>query len=95
MPTTGQRPATATSTAAARIHVRRWLLRLPRRGAAWLAAAALLVLLGAAAIVRWDIAARREAFAVDARIAHRLLSQRAAQLDAVLATLVPAAGSCL
>ncbi len=63
-------------------------MQLPRRSVAWLAVAALLVLLGAAAIVRWDIAARREAFAVDARIAHRLLSQRAAQLDAVLATLV-------
>ncbi len=88
MPTTGHGPSTATSTAPAPIHRRRWLHQLPRRGAAWLAAATLLVLLGAAAIVRWDIAARREAFAVDARIAHRLLSQRAAQLDAVLATLV-------
>lgn len=48
----------------------------------------LAMLLGATALVRWDIAARREAFAVDARIAHRLLSQRAAQLDAVLATLM-------
>lgn len=48
----------------------------------------LVMLLGATALVRWDIAARREAFAVDARIAHRLLSQRAAQLDAVLATLM-------
>lgn len=47
----------------------------------------LVMLLGATALVRWDIAARREAFAVDARIGHRLLSQRAAQLDAVLATL--------
>ena len=48
----------------------------------------LVMLLGATALVRWDIAARREAFAVDARIAHRMLSQRAAQLDAVLATLM-------
>jgi signal transduction histidine kinase len=60
---------------------------LPRRDAAWLAAGTALCLLGAAALVRWDIAVRREAFATDARIAHRLLSQRAAQLDAVLATL--------
>ena len=60
---------------------------LPRRNLLTLAAATLLALLGATAIVRWDIATRREAFAVDARIAHRLLSQRAAQLDAVLATL--------
>ena len=45
---------------------------------------------GAAALVlvRWDIAQRREAFQADARTAHRLLSQRAAQHDAVLATLV-------
>jgi signal transduction histidine kinase len=60
---------------------------MPRRRMAWLATATLLVLLGAAVVVRWDIAVRREAFAVDARIAHRVLSQRAAQLDAVLATL--------
>ncbi|MBY0439954.1 MAG: hypothetical protein K2W80_17355, partial [Burkholderiales bacterium] len=58
-----------------------------RRHALLLAAAALLLLLGATAIVRWDIAARREAFSADARMAHRLLSQSAAQLDAVLATL--------
>ncbi|MBU2287419.1 MAG: hypothetical protein KKC85_13390, partial [Gammaproteobacteria bacterium] len=48
----------------------------------------LLILLGGIAIVRWDIATRREAFSVDARISHRLLSQQAAQLDAVLAMLV-------
>lgn len=39
-------------------------------------------------VVRADIAARREAFQADARTAHRLLSQRAAQHDAILATLV-------
>ncbi len=39
-------------------------------------------------MVRADIAARREAFQSDARTAHRLLSQRAAQHDAILATLV-------
>jgi len=85
MPTTGPWPATATTAAPTR--QRRWLYPVPRRGVAWLAAASLLALSGAAAIVRWDIADRREAFAVDARIAHRLLSQRAAELDAVLATL--------
>jgi signal transduction histidine kinase len=58
-----------------------------RRHAPFLAAAAAVLLLGATAIVRWDIAARREAFSADARMAHRLLSQSAAQLDAVLATL--------
>ena len=87
MSTTGPGPATATIAADAPTRPRRGLHPVRRRGAPWLAAATLLVLLGAAAIVRWDIAARREAFAVDARIAHRLLSQRAAQLDAVLATL--------
>jgi signal transduction histidine kinase len=87
MPKTGPWPATATTTAPAPTPRRRWLHDVPRRGVAWLAAATLVALLGATAIVRWDIATRREAFAVDARIAHRLLSQRAAQLDAVLATL--------
>ena len=38
--------------------------------------------------VRLDIAARRDAFQVDARTAHRLLGQRAAQHEAILATLV-------
>lgn len=50
----------------------------------WLLATAGLGLL----IVRFDIAARREAFQAEARTAHRLLSQRAAQHDAILATLV-------
>jgi signal transduction histidine kinase len=54
----------------------------------WRAAGLLLALLGAVLLVRLDVALRREAFAVDARVAHRLLSQHAAQLDAVLATLV-------
>lgn len=62
-------------------------MRRRARSLIWSAAVLLVMLLGATGIVRWDIAARREAFAVDARIAHRLLSQRAAQLDAVLATL--------
>ncbi len=88
MPSTGSWPATTASNAAALLKWRQWLQRMPRRSVAKLAAAVFLVLLGATAIVRWDIAVRREAFAVDARIAHRLLSQRAAQLDAVLATLV-------
>ena len=59
----------------------------PGRGVVWVMGGLLLLMLGAAAIVRWDISMRREAFAADARIAHRLLSQRAAQLEAVLATL--------
>lgn len=50
----------------------------------WIVATAL----AGAALVRWDIALRREAFQVEARTAHRLLSQRAAELEATLATLV-------
>lgn len=85
MPTSGHWPVTAAS--AVPLPLRRWLRYVPRRSGVTLAAATLLTVLGATAIVRWDIATRRDAFAVDARIAHRLLSQRAAQLDAVLATL--------
>jgi signal transduction histidine kinase len=55
----------------------RWLL-------AWLIAS---VAIGAI-VVRVDIAQRREDFQSEARTAHRLLSQRAAQHDAILATLV-------
>lgn len=55
----------------------KWLL-------GWLA----VTLLGAMAAIRWDIAQRREAFEADARVAHRLLSQRAAQHEAILGTLV-------
>jgi signal transduction histidine kinase len=57
------------------------------RRALWGLAWALLVLALGALLVRWDIAQRRESFAADARAAHRLLSQRAAQLDATLAAL--------
>ncbi len=66
-----------------------WLVQRTR-GAPVLAllAALLVALLGAVAIVRADIAQRREAFAADARTVHRLLSQRASQLDAVMSTLV-------
>jgi signal transduction histidine kinase len=60
----------------------RWRDRVP-----WWLAWAVLVLAGGAAMVRWDIAQRREAFATDARIVHRLLSQRAAGIEAVLGTL--------
>ena len=55
----------------------RWLL-------VWLVASTALGLL----VVRFDIAERREVFQGKARAAHRLLSQRAAQHDAILATLV-------
>jgi hypothetical protein len=43
--------------------------------------------LAGTALVRWDIAQRRDDFQAQARTAHRLLSQRAAELDAILATL--------
>ena len=55
--------------------------------ASWTLAWVLLMGAGGAWLVRWDITQRREAFAADARAAHRLLSQRAAQLDATLAAL--------
>lgn len=60
------------------------LLRTP---APRLLLACLLVLLGCVQLARLELAQLREAFEVDARISHRLLSQRAVQLDAVLATL--------
>ena len=85
MPTIWRRFFAATTTVP--VYSRRRVPHQPGRGVATLVVAAIVALLGAAAIVRWDIATRREAFAVDARIAHRLLSQRAAQLDAILATL--------
>ena len=60
-------------------------VRMARTGLlVWL----LLNLAAAALLVRWDIAQRREAFLTDARIAHRLLSQRAAQHEAILHSLV-------
>jgi signal transduction histidine kinase len=55
--------------------------------ARWVLAGAIVALAGATVLVRADIAQRRDAFQAEARIAHRLLSQRAAELDAVLATL--------
>ena len=51
--------------------------------AAWLALAAI----GVVWLARTELANLRESFEVDARIMHRLLSQRASQHDAVLATL--------
>lgn len=52
----------------------------------WIAAG-LVAVGGAAAIARADLGHQREAFETDARIAHRLLSQRVVQHDAILATL--------
>lgn len=53
----------------------------------WFFAWAGLVLAGAVLIVRIDIAQRRELFQSNALTAHRQLSQRAVQHDAILATL--------
>lgn len=53
----------------------------------WWVGWVLVVTTGVLAIVRLDIAQRRDTFQAEARIAHRLLSQRAAQHDAILATL--------
>lgn len=58
-----------------------------QRPGVWILAWAALTLAGAMAIVRFDIAQRRESFLGDARIAHRLLSQRAVQHEAILITL--------
>ncbi|MCC2674039.1 MAG: periplasmic sensor signal transduction histidine kinase [Ramlibacter sp.] len=60
--------------------------------ALWLA----LTAAGGVALARMELARIQEAFETDARIAHRLLSQRVVQHDAVLATLAllqPAGGS--
>ena len=59
----------------------------PGRRLPWIALWLLAAAAGALLIARADIAARRAAFDTDARIAHRLLSQRAVQHDTILATL--------
>ncbi|MEP6972443.1 MAG: histidine kinase dimerization/phospho-acceptor domain-containing protein, partial [Betaproteobacteria bacterium] len=61
--------------------------KMPLARLKWPIGWALLVATGVLAIVRLDIAQRRDTFQAEARIAHRLLSQRAAQHDAILATL--------
>ena len=55
--------------------------------AAWLAGWIVASLLGASLLARAELGQLREAFETDARIAHRLLSQRVVQHDAVLSTL--------
>jgi len=72
-------------------------LRL-RRWFPWLCLWLVLAAAGAVVIARQALQRQQDAFETDARIAHRLLSQRAAQHDAILATLallqpgVPGAG---
>jgi signal transduction histidine kinase len=58
-----------------------------RRHAWWIVAWAVLTAAGGVALAQWELARQRDAFETDARIAHRLLSQRAVQHEAVLATL--------
>ena len=58
-----------------------------RRKAPWLAAWLAITVLGGIVLGRLELEALRDAFETDARIAHRLLSQRVVQHDAVLATL--------
>lgn len=61
---------------------------MPLTRTRWLVAAWLLAsVVAALSLARWELGRLRAAFETDARIAHRLLSQRAAQHDAVLATL--------
>src|SRR4051812_1340420 len=70
-------------------------MRLPRRSRAPLALWIALASVGCAVLVQLDLARLRDAFDTDSRIAHRLLSQRAVQHDAILATLAmlqPAGG---
>lgn len=57
------------------------------RASLWIAAWLALAVAGALLLIRQELASLREDFDVQARIAHRLLSQRAAQHDAILATL--------
>ena len=58
-----------------------------RHSLPWIAAWLGLAIISAVWIARNELVNLRESFEVDARIMHRLLSQRASQHDAVLATL--------
>lgn len=62
------------------------LKRLPMR-LPWIALALALAVTGSVVIGQRALTQMREAFETDARIMHRLLSQRASQHDAILATL--------
>jgi hypothetical protein len=57
----------------------------PNRG--WVLAWVVITLAGAAALGRLELTGLREGFDTNARIMHRLLSQRVVQQDAILATL--------
>lgn len=66
---------------------RRWWIAGLRTALAWLTGGVALAALGIVLIAQAERTRLRDAFETDARIAHRLLSQRAVELDAVLATL--------
>lgn len=61
--------------------------KLLSRHGLWFAVWLALTAAGGMALVRSELSRQHEAFETDARIAHRLLSQRVVQHDAVLATL--------
>ncbi|SFB91241.1 His Kinase A (phospho-acceptor) domain-containing protein [Polaromonas sp. OV174] len=63
------------------------MLQALRRHWPWILAWCVLTLLGGLALARHEMNRLREDFETDARIAHRLLSQRVVQQDAVMATL--------
>jgi signal transduction histidine kinase len=63
------------------------MLSFPKRLMPWLSAWLAITLASAFILARVELEVLREAFETDARIAHRLLSQRVVQHDAVLATL--------
>ena len=63
------------------------MLQARQRKWVWLLAWCALTALGSAVLARLALTQLREAFETDARIAHRLLSQRVVQHDAVMATL--------
>ena len=58
-----------------------------KRHAPWALAWCVVSLVGAVLLARGELSRLRDAFETDARIAHRLLSQKAAQHDAMLSTL--------
>ncbi len=63
------------------------MLKLLSRHGPWLAVWLAVTALGAIALARAELGRQQDSFETDARIAHRLLSQRVVQHDAVLATL--------
>ncbi len=65
----------------------RFMLKAVRRRSLWLLSGVALTALGGTALARLELGQLRDAFETDARIAHRVLSQRVVQQDAVMAML--------